>query len=400
MVARIAGPRKPRLVHISRPSSQASGGVERSAPEGPTTPPRPLEISRFSPDDTPYSRAGSRSWSSSPCPSMSSATESVLLDRDSDDSLMPAPLAVRSSPSNRSSSTVYSSTLEKLAQLSDPFGVSPRQKAVSDIDPNASDWTIPTTAWPMPPKSTPREEINTPVRAETPDLLSSFEIRIRQLRQSIATITATINSFPDDMLCLDSPFVCAIRAPHIPDTTYLQIFQKIFPHAPLPSLSALAAWLIVDVWFEQAILSSACARKDEDLTAEDVLQSQHAIDFWTLPHQPSPPTTPDLVHGLPSPEVDSYVSYAWDVNSPLRRIPMKARCLLGITESTLLNESLLRAHEAALVRRMRVILPSINIIAQKLMVALRGQWDQQVWNCLRVMVEVIEESPSQPTLRI
>lgn len=140
-------------------------------------------------------------------------------------------------------------------------------------------------------------------------------------------------------------------------------------------------------------MSSSSAGKDAELTAEEVLRSQHAVDFWTVPNQPASPWSLDLPQGPASPDAQSYLSYAWDANSPLRRIPTKARSLLGISESTALNESLLRAHEAALIRRMRVVRPSINVVGQRLVVALRGAWDEDVWRCLRVMVEVIEESP-------
>lgn len=359
----------------------------------PQTPPRTLEISKFSPDDTPDSPRQPESPYLTPYPNKTS-TESIDNYRFSATSLVPPPLMPRVSPSNRSASTVYSCTLDKLAELSDPFGVSPQRKTSSEADPNASDWTIPTNAWPIPPDNDLHKNHPPPSRRLTLDFITSLEIRIRQLRQNIASVTAAINTFPNGILRLDSPPVGAIRASHIPDSTYIETLEKIFPRASKLLLSALAAWLIVDLWFEHTIVSSTSCGKDDELTAEDILHSQHTTDFWTQPHQPTPPLSVDFSHGLQSPEMESYVSYAWDANSPLRRIPIKARSLLGISESTLLNERLLKAHEAALIRRMRVLRPSINAVGQRLLVALRGAWDEDVWRCLRVMVEVIEESPA------
>lgn len=36
--------------------------------------------------------------------------------------------------------------------------------------------------------------------------------------------------------------------------------------------------------------------------------------------------------------------------------------------------------------------PAANILAQKLVVALRGEWDEDVWRCLSVLVGVVEGS--------
>ncbi|ETN38101.1 uncharacterized protein HMPREF1541_07725 [Cyphellophora europaea CBS 101466] len=206
--------------------------------------------------------------------------------------------------------------------------------------------------------------------------------------------TNAINAFPGGIVRLDSPSIRAIRAPHIPDKTLIDPLVKIFPHAPILLLSALAAWLIIDIWSENAIITSPSCGRDAELTTEDVLQSQPAVDIWPAAYKISSPLPPSLAQVAPSPEVQAYLAYAWDATSPMRQIPNKARSLLGISDTAVLNEGLLKAHEAGLIRRLRVIRPSIGVIGQKLLVALRGSWDEDLWKCLKVMVEVIEESPA------
>jgi hypothetical protein len=79
----------------------------------------------------------------------------------------------------------------------------------------------------------------------------------------------------------------------------------------------------------------------------------------------------------------------------LTRIPSKARSLLGISGAARVevSESVLRAHEVALVRRLRVLRPPVNVVGRHVLEAIRGgSWDEEVWRCLRVLVGVVERS--------
>lgn len=234
--------------------------------------------------------------------------------------------------------------------------------------------------------------------------LTALDTRLRRLRHTLSSVTAAINGFPDNILRLDSGALAPIRNSQITDSTYTEALGKIFPHARPILLSALAAWLIIDMWFEKTILASPEAARNAPLTSYDVLQSNHGIDFWNAGSSPggyhysdgessSNATTPST-NSEPG-EFDHFA--AWDAaehsNSALKRIPTKARSLLGISHASLLDEGMLRTREAALIRRMRVVRPSANIVGQRLVIALRGEWDEDVWRCLRVMVEVIEGSP-------
>lgn len=346
-------------------------------------------MSAFSPYDTPCSptppRATEDHFATDRRPS---ATAPVDKHRFSTYSLMPAPLSTRISlppqpPSNNSTSTVFTSTLDHLTHLSDPFaisGTSQHTLSTSSI-PNLSTTTISTAAWPIPPKSTLRHTTHASTSA-----LTSLAHRLHHLRTTLQTISHAIELFPKSIIRLSSPSLQSLRASHIPDTYHLDPLSKIFPRAPSALLSALAAWLLIDAWIERTILAAPPHVREAELTAEDVLHSQHATSFWTAPH-----CSHDASGRNDGEEV-------WQrANSPLKRIPTKARSLLGIgLESTigrLEDERAMKMQEAMLIRRLRVVRPSVNVVGRKLVVALRGGWDEDVWRCLRVMVEVVEGSP-------
>ena len=151
------------------------------------------------------------------------------------------------------------------------------------------------------------------------------------------------------MLRLDSPPILDIRRADVSDHTYIDAFHKIFPMAPALLLSALTAWILVDLYFSG-------------------LQEQMR------------PVERDWAQAAAS-------------NESLHRIPDKAREMLGIglpdTTSIQLNEYMLSKRASALH-------VSISVVGQRLIEALRGSWDEDIWRSLRVLVEVIETGP-QPS---
>ena len=161
-------------------------------------------------------------------------------------------------------------------------------------------------------------------------------------------MTRATDEFPSDLLQLDSPLVRELRNPQVSDQTYIDAFQRIFPSAPTLLISSLTAWIIVDMYFTRL--------KDQPLPWERY-QEQVAA------HEES-----------------------------LHRIPDKAREMLGIgrpeAEAMQLNEFALRKKAVA-------IHASVDVVEQRLVEALRGSWDEDVWRSLKVLVEVIESS-SQP----
>ena len=74
-------------------------------------------------------------------------------------------------------------------------------------------------------------------------------------------------------------------------------------------------------------------------------------------------------------------------NDGLHQVPVKARKVLGIK---LPEATEMQAYEQVLRNRARLVVMSVGAIGQRLMEALRGSWDEDLWRSLRVLVEVIE----------
>ncbi|KPI44366.1 uncharacterized protein AB675_8415 [Cyphellophora attinorum] len=476
-VVRIAGPGKPKLVEISRPTSISTISTShgKSMVERPQTPTQVKEVSAFSPWDTPFTHIDQETPASvTPArPRLHISVPNDNKHRFSTSSLVPAPLMPRASSgtpdSDRSSSTVFSSTQEKLAALSDPFGMSPQSQRTESVF-NSSTATISTSAWPVPPRnvlrrlrhhnrspaiSHPSPNFDSPPLAQqeaccsgavppsasgtpTHRYLTGLSTRLSQVRHTLASITAAINAFPNNILRLDSAILSPLRNPHILDQTYTEALGKIFPRGRPVLLSALAAWLIIDLWFEKNIDAAPKEVRDEQLSAEDVLRSRLGEGFWndggrepyhtlddadmspqlheSSPHTGSSASPNTVLPALPTPRTLHFNAFsstsasdlAWSralhLNSPLKRIPTKARSLLGISHSTTQHgpfqdaqflraqEASLRKQEADLTKKLRMVRPAANVLTQKLVVALRGEWDEDVWMCLRVMVGVVEGS--------
>ncbi len=77
-------------------------------------------------------------------------------------------------------------------------------------------------------------------------------------------------------------------------------------------------------------------------------------------------------------------------NEGLYRIPDKVREVLGVG---LPDAASIRLNEYALRKRAMAGQASIGVIGQRLVEALRGSWDEDIWRSLKVLVEVIESSP-------
>ena len=328
----LIGPGKPKLVQIPRPpSSQARTETPIKDPLPPSTPKQEVvEVSAFSPYDTPYEAP--------------SQIDSLITDPESPPpedlptGLVPRPLAfLRRSRSSRSDSIF--STWQRFHDLVDPFELSPR-RARSDRSFRANEkrWAIRGTSE-MPLRS---------LQAISPTTKSATWSRCRRLERTITAVTQAIDDFPADLLQLDSPAVRELRNPQVPEQTYMEALQQIFPAAPSLLLSSLTAWMIIDMYFTR------------------------------LKEQPVPGVAERLLAQMAS------------SNDSLHRIPDKAREMLGIG---LPDEATMRINEHALRRKAASIQASIAVVEQRLVEALRGSWDEDVWRSLKVLVEVIESSP-------
>jgi len=81
------------------------------------------------------------------------------------------------------------------------------------------------------------------------------------------------------------------------------------------------------------------------------------------------------------------------VNESLPFIPDKARAMLGIGIADGSSAEVGGPKDYALRRRLRTVHPGVFGVAQKLLEALRGEWDEDIWHSLKVLVEVVETSP-------
>lgn len=72
----------------------------------------------------------------------------------------------------------------------------------------------------------------------------------------------------------------------------------------------------------------------------------------------------------------------------VRRIPRKARRMLGIGRSTTTREGEVR--DIAKGKRIKVVRISVGVIAQRLMEAVKGGWVVELWAAVGVCVELVE----------
>lgn len=331
----LVGPGKPKLVQIQRPPSS------QSRDEGPTvanlaipsTPVlAPAEVSAFSPYDTPCEAPRIDSCLSA------AGLASIEDDLNSPVDLAPPPLAIPTrSKSSRANISMLNGCSHALQELNDPFGASPRRsrsfQTSRSFDPG---WTV--RGIPEMPKH--RRELSPTTNVATWS-------RCRKMERVLNAVTTAMDTFPDCMLRLDSSAVLEIRCPHVADKTYIQALQKVFPAAPSLLLSALTACIIVDLYLSR-------------------LKDHH------------------------SEPMERYWAQAAASNESLHRIPHKAREMLGIG---LPDSTSIRLNEYALKRRASAIHASVEVVGQKLIEALRGSWDDDIWRSLKVLVEVIEARP-------
>ncbi|ETI27560.1 hypothetical protein G647_00009 [Cladophialophora carrionii CBS 160.54] len=325
----LVGPGKPKLVHIHRPPSNSGTKPSVESLHIPSTPKQiPVEVSAFSPYDTP-----------SELPLHVPSTISGAMyhaTRHPTSSFLPQPLALPSRSRSSRSDNVFS-TWQRFHDLADPCETSPRRTR-SDRSFRATEkrWAIRGTA-----------DIDMhALREPSPTTRSATWSRCRKLERTLNAVTRAIDQFPHDMLQLDSPAVLALRNPQISDQTYIEVLQRIFPAAAAVLMSALTAWIIVDLYFSR------------------------------LKAQPVP--------------MQRYLAQAAASRESLHRIPNKAREMLGIG---LPDAASIHLNEYALRRRALAIQVSVGVVGQTLVEALRGSWDEDIWRSLRVLVEVIECSP-------
>ncbi|RMD42080.1 hypothetical protein DV735_g3050, partial [Chaetothyriales sp. CBS 134920] len=190
---------------------------------------------------------------------------------------------------------------------------------------------------PTPPLSLP----------PSPTEALSRQLRLRRLERTLDAITHAFDT--STLLVLSSPAISPLRSVAVPDTAYIETLSKIFPETQEVALSALAACVILDLYLARVIQS--CSHPDDPLTSTSSRQSGES--FHT--------------------------------------IPSKARSLLGIDHN--ISTSADRVHETELVQRAVIMSECVDAVSRTLMELCRGgNWDADVWQSLRCLVELMEDA--------
>ncbi|KIY00076.1 uncharacterized protein Z520_03761 [Fonsecaea multimorphosa CBS 102226] len=330
----LVGPGKPRLVHIQRPPSTHSRAESLGEDTGaPSTPKQaPIEVSAFSPYDTPCDVPQIESHISDSVCSRTSETSPPSTD------FVPQRMTCAMRCRTSLSETCESDSVDKRMRiLTDPFMTSPRRtRSDRSFRTLEKRWAVWETL------GVNSHSISEP----SPSIKSAKWSRCRKLERALNAVTVAIDEFPGGMLCLDSPAVMELRNPQISNPTYIETLGRIFPSASSLLLSAITAWVIIDLHFSRL--------RDQIVPMER---------YW---------------------------AQAAASNESLHRIPEKAREMLGIG---LPEDTAVRLNEYALRKRAMAMQAGISVIGQRLIEGLRGSWDEDIWRSLKVLVEVIEASP-------
>ncbi|EXJ96001.1 hypothetical protein A1O1_01127 [Capronia coronata CBS 617.96] len=369
----------------------------------------------------------------------------------------------------------------------------------------------------------------------SPTIRVAASSRIRRLERILKAVTQSIETFPDGMLRLDSPAISEMRRhcsiSSVRSTAYsslksmhshninsadfddqnqndicIDAFQKIFPNAPTLLTSALAAWIMVDLYLSrllseedpqsqeprqqphrsESVFLDCCHRgrkthyhhdgsecrlfgfqdvlKEESFGRDDTIPSSaqqeeqqqeeeeggggggEEVETHEYQHRRDSPWEQHWSHAQPDMNaLTNTNTTAASIHKEGRRdyyIPAKARRTLGIIspriqfhhhdqisttanpsptlptqhqqglrssrigtgtgtgiDHTVSTNSHGRAYaeldldlelELELKERVEAIYAHVPIVARKLVEALRGSWDEDVWRSLRVLVEIIE----------
>lgn len=336
----LVGSGKPKIVQIQRPlSRRRESAPTPEIPQGPSTPVQAtIEVSAFSPYDTP-GEVAEMTQPTSLTPTAPTLSDEIIPHSSRQLSPVAASLCYqkRTPISHRSSQGVCDVASQMSPTLADPFTMSARRSTSSDsskYNPGRPARDDPHVLHSLSPVS-PTQEVAT-------------RSSCRKMERVLKAVAQAIFDFPNGMLRLDSSSVLEIRFPEVPDQTYIDTLGKIFPTAPNMLLSSLVAWILLDIYFTQL---------------EDASESS----LWRGTGEVYP-------HGN------------------MHRIPAKARAMLGL-DHTEVQPVCLTVHSLA--NRARAVHAGMGVVSRRLIEALRGSWDEDIWRSLKVLVEVIE-SGRQP----
>ena len=161
-----------------------------------------------------------------------------------------------------------------------------------------------------------------------------------------------------------------LRSHHAETSTYLFLLQRIFPQAESLALGALGAWVLLEGYLDRVLSNTTVGGISPDLS---LLRKRHE----------SPEKN---VKGRTE---QKFKQLAAKSNECLSRIPTRARAMLGISSPDLggrdmnsvigqeqeqeqTDEACEREEEEVLMSRVRTVMPSVRVVAQRLVEVVKG----------------------------
>lgn len=217
-------------------------------------------------------------------------------------------------------------------------------------------------------------------------------------------IMTAVEAYETSTLYFDSPIVRDIRGRNNlsgfvrDEEDIVCALDKIYPGTAVDILSTLAAWLVVDLHLVKTINKSRAT----------ILATSPTINLKELEalRPPSPISATftaravyflaEANHGITKPNKnDTQVTTPVRISSPLKtalpetsmQIPSKAREMLGLSG---LDSQMSTAHEVEVLRNAEQVRLRVQDIAERLMVAVRGRFDNDLWNCMMILVGFME----------
>ena len=194
--------------------------------------------------------------------------------------------------------------------------------------------------------------------------------RCRKIERVVEAVSNSINTFPNgDTLRLDSPCIVEMRNDRSADgELHLKALRHIFPRAATPLLSALAALLLVDLYFFPL---DGVTGLDEGTSPPEWSDKEEEEEEGYWDHVALGP--PDRLQDDIIPNKAGATSGAHLPNNATTRMQLRQRTLR---------------------RRAEMVGICVRMQGQKLLKALcgGGRRDEAPWRMLRVLVDSLERS--------
>lgn len=381
----LVGPGKPKLVQIQRPTSSSNSRKDFFSPSQHSDFSRPStpicdqpEVSLFSPYDTPVTGTPFSDLSTVISPITPTPQNHPKLSLQTDLSMFQTqPVTPRRRTSPLSDGTMFSTDERRMKSLADPFR-SPLSHRSSYISCGSS------YIEESPPELTRSSNLD---KRGVPDYSIVNQVALQEkyhhsIFRAISSTAKALDAVATNTFNLAHPELSSFRNHDLRssvDDVLLSKLQKVFSRASNPSLSTLAAWLIVEQHFTHLFAAAP----------PEFLNSASSSSYTLLPYEQI--KTPVSARPSPfvsqSPWVDP-IGFTASLSSPQRNrsistplytpdIPSKAKSILGINSGPIsckptpfayevLNRTNTSTKRARLEEKARYVHSSVHIVGQKL----------------------------------